>query len=90
MSLLSALKSIGKEIQDVGKWLDDAVKFAEPIIGALDPPLIPVLQEVETILQLLDGEKGAAPAPALSEQALQALVQGTMVAQSIKAKAAAK
>jgi hypothetical protein len=85
MNLISALKDVGKGLEDAGKWLDDAVKFAEPIVGELDPPLMPVLQEIDQLLGLVDGSKTSAPM--LSQAALQALLQGTMISQAIKAKA---
>jgi len=89
-SLISALKEIGKGVEDVGKWIDDAIKFAEPIIGVLDPPLLPVLEEIDQLLNTLEHTAaGTGTNGALSPAALQALVQGTMVAHSIKAAAAA-
>lgn len=89
MNLLSALKDVGKGLEDAGKWLDEAVKFAEPIIGVIDPPLMPVLEEIDTLLGLITRPLGST-VPPLSQAALQALLQGLMVSHAIKASVPAK
>jgi hypothetical protein len=50
MSLLSILKTAGKDLSHVGGWIEDGLKIAAPIIGTFDPPIGAILTEVETII----------------------------------------
>lgn len=34
----------------MGQWIDDGLKIAGPVVGALDPPLAPVIAAVEAVL----------------------------------------
>lgn len=57
MSLLSVLKSVGKDLSHVGTWIEDGLKSVEailPVAGEVatmvDPPLGPLVTEIETIV----------------------------------------
>jgi hypothetical protein len=50
MSLLSVLKTIGKDLGHVGQWIDDGLKVIEPIAVAADPALGPILTAIEGAL----------------------------------------
>jgi hypothetical protein len=96
MAKLSAvLKNVGKDLGDVGKWIDIGVKAAGPVVEALDPPLVPIVNEIETLLGNLPttattGTAGSTTtAPAISAATLQAIVQAIATLESIKAAAPA-
>jgi hypothetical protein len=63
MSLLTILRTIGKDLKDVGGWIDDGLKVITPIIQAVDPPIGIILQEVETILDGLTKSANIPVAP---------------------------
>jgi hypothetical protein len=50
MSLSTILKAVGKDLSHVGTWIEDGLKLAEPVIGVIDPPLVPILTEIEDII----------------------------------------
>lgn len=50
MSLLTILKTAGKDLSHVGGWIEDGLKVAVPIVGVFDPPLGSILTEVENII----------------------------------------
>lgn len=54
MSLLSILKTVGKDLSHVGLWIDEGLKIAvpvvNPIVTALDPPLAPIVLGIENVL----------------------------------------
>ena len=50
MSLLAILKTAGNDLSHVGGWVEEGLKGVGTILGVLDPPLAPIIQEVETIL----------------------------------------
>ena len=52
-SLLTVLKKIGKDLSDVEVWVKEGVAIAGPIVGAIDPPLAPIIAIVEQILNAL-------------------------------------
>lgn len=54
MSLLSVLKTIGKDLKDVAGWLEDGLKIVDKPIEALDPPLAPLLTALENLLAKVD------------------------------------
>jgi hypothetical protein len=82
MSLLSALKSIGKDLRDVGGWIDEGIQVIGPILGAVDPPLAPIITEIETILARLFPNT---PASATQLQAIVKAVATTQTLNSIPA-----
>lgn len=55
MSLLTTLKALGKDLEDVGKWIDDGLKIAAPVVTAVDAPLGAILTEVENIIAGIEG-----------------------------------
>lgn len=78
MSFSSVLKTIGKDLQDVGKWIDAGLKIAEPIIGIIDPPLGAIITEVENVIGSLAVNK------TLTAAQVQAMVQAITTLESIK------
>jgi hypothetical protein len=80
MSLIGILKTVGKDLSHLGSWIEDGLKIAEPIIGAIDPSLVPLIQALEDVLGLL-------PQPttgALSAQHLQDIVTAVTAVTAIK------
>ena len=53
MSLLTHLKNVGKTLADVEVWVKDGVNVLGPILGAVDPPLAPIIAIVEKVLAAL-------------------------------------
>jgi hypothetical protein len=53
MSLLSILKTVGKDLSHVGSWVDDALKVVGPIITIVDPELGVIITDIEDILNLI-------------------------------------
>lgn len=54
MSLLSVLKTIGKDLGHVGNWIDDGLKVIQPIATLVDPPLGPIFTAIENALDALE------------------------------------
>jgi|HubBroStandDraft_1064217.scaffolds.fasta_scaffold1454435_2 hypothetical protein len=50
MSLLSVLKTVGKDLGHIGVWIDDGLKVAAPIVDVVDPPLAPLIAAIEQAL----------------------------------------
>lgn len=50
MSLLSVLKTVGKDLGHVATWVEDALKAVEPVAAIVDPPLAPIIGTVEAVL----------------------------------------
>jgi hypothetical protein len=83
MSLLSVLKNIGMNLGHVGGWIDDGLKLAAPIVGIVDPPLVPIITGIEAFLDGL-------PNGAVTDGGgLQAIVTAVTALQSIKSAAVA-
>lgn len=53
MSLLSILKTVGKDLSHVGAWVDDALKIVGPIVALADPELGIIITDVEDLLNLI-------------------------------------
>ena len=85
MSLLSVLKSIGKDLGHVGTWIEDAAKIVQPVIAAIDPPIGAIITSVENVI----GDAQAAAAGPLTAASLQALVQAVTTIETMKAQIAA-
>ena len=51
MSLLTILKAAGNDLSHIGTWIEDGLKSVGPLLGVLDPPLAPIINEVEVTLQ---------------------------------------
>jgi hypothetical protein len=92
-TLSSVLKSVGKDLSHVGTWIDDGLKAAGPVIGTLDPPLLPIITEVESVLGKLPtsttGTAGSTTATVISAATLQAIVTAVATLESIKSAAVA-
>jgi hypothetical protein len=54
MSLLTVLKSMGKDLKDVAGWIEDGLKIVDKPIEAVDPALGPILTAVEALLAEVD------------------------------------
>jgi hypothetical protein len=85
MSFSAVLKSIGKDLSHVGGWIEDGLKVATPIIGAIDPPLGAIFQEVETVLASVLG----GTLPALTVAQVQQIVTSIATLEGIKSVAPA-
>lgn len=76
MSLLSVLKTVGKDLSHVGSWIDDGLQVVGPIIGLIDPPLAPIITIVEEVL-------GGITSP-MTAEILQKLITAFTITESIK------
>jgi hypothetical protein len=54
MSLLSVLKTIGKDFQHVAGWIEDGLKIAATPIEAIDPAIGPIFTALENLLAKVD------------------------------------
>lgn len=77
MNFWSILKSIGKDLGHVGQWIDDSLKVIEPIAAIIDPPLVPILVQIDLILSAFQKPPNA--------QAVQAIVQSVTTIETLKA-----
>lgn len=73
MSLLSVLKTIGKDLSHVGSWIDDALRVVEPIIAVVDPEIGTIIQDIEDILNLIP------PTVVLNASTVQSIVTSSAV-----------
>ena len=80
MTLLQLLKTVGKDLKDVGEWIAKAAPVAGTIITTLDPPLAPIISTVETIIKDLSS---LTPAVTLTAADLQAITQAVTLLQSV-------
>lgn len=78
MSFISTLKAIGADFEKVGNWINDGLKVAEPIIGALDPPLGAIITEVENVLGSISSSTK------LTESQVQQIVTAITTLETIK------
>lgn len=53
MSLISVLKTVGKDLSHVGGWIDDGLKIVQPVASAFDPALGSILLIAENALNNL-------------------------------------
>lgn len=51
MSLISALKDVGKTLEDFGKWFTEALPVVGAIAVAVDPEIGPIVTSVEAIVK---------------------------------------
>ena len=58
MNFSAILKTIDKDLSHVGSWIQDGLKIAAPIIGAVDPPLGAIITEVENVLGSVSSSVG--------------------------------
>lgn len=79
MSLLSVLKTVGKDLSHVGVWIEDGVKIAGPIASAVDPALAPIITIIEGALNQLP--KGTA----VNAATLQTLITAVAALEASKA-----
>ena len=77
MSLLTVLKSVGKDLSHLEQWVNDGLKLAEPIVGVVDPPLAPIIIAIESALTLIPKDTP------LSATAVQQYVTATATAKSV-------
>lgn len=61
MTLTSILKTIGKDLSHVGGWIDNGLKIVEPVVVALDPPLVPIFSTIESVLGSLPANSPITP-----------------------------
>jgi hypothetical protein len=79
MSLSAILKTVGKDLKDVGSWIEDGLRVATPIIGAMDPPLGAIITEVENVVSSIENSVK------LTAPQVQAIVTAVSTLESIKA-----
>lgn len=79
MSLLTVLKTIGKDLSHFAGWVEDAVKIAAPVVASVDPQLAPIVGAVESIL---DDVQKASSAP-LSAATVQAITSAITTLQMV-------
>lgn len=75
-SFLSHLKTIG---EDILKGVETAAKIAIPTISTIDPPLAPILLEVQQIVAALEGSGSA-----ISVEQLSSIIQAVSTTSAIK------
>lgn len=49
-SLITILKTVGKDLSHVAVWIDDGLKIVAPVIAVVDPPIGPIITAIEAIL----------------------------------------
>jgi len=86
MSLHSVLTKLGHGFEDVGKWIDDAIKVIQKVepeintaISIADPALTPIVSKIESIV---NNAQTVAQAP-LSAAAIQAITQSVTTLEMI-------
>lgn len=88
MSLRTILKTVGHDLSHVGQWIEEGLKVAEPIIGAVDPPIGSIITQVENVFNSLI--KSANTPITLTPAAIQSVVQSIATLEGIKVGAQAK
>jgi hypothetical protein len=53
MSLITILKTIGKDLKDVAGWIEDGLKIAQAPVEAVDPAITPIYSALEALLEKL-------------------------------------
>lgn len=83
MSIVTVLKTVGKDLSHVGTWIEDGLKVAEPIVGAIDPPIGAIITQVEGVISsLMTATSGKVTLTAASIQSIVtsiAMMQGINV-----------
>ena len=82
MSLLSVLKSVGKDLSHVGTWIDDGLKVAIPVVSTVDPALGPIFTSIEAVLNKLP-TTGASTVPSLTAAQLQGIVTAVAMLEGV-------
>jgi hypothetical protein len=82
MSLLTVLKSVGKDLSHVGTWIEDGLKLAGPVVAGVDPALGPIITTIESVVSHVQ----ASASEPINAATLQAIV--TAVAATLKVTAA--
>lgn len=77
MSLLSALKTVGKDLSHVGTWIEDGLKVVAPVAGVVFPALSPIITEIENVLAKI-------PPTAINASNLQAIVTAVATLEGLK------
>lgn len=73
------MKSFLKALENVGTWILKGVEIAAPVIGAVDPPLAPILMEVAQVVAILE-----AKGQTVDANSLQAIVQAVATHSAVK------
>ena len=60
------MASFLKIIEDIGKDIVKGVEVVAPVLGAVDPPLAPILQEIALVVAALEGSGAQISASQLS------------------------
>lgn len=81
-SLLTILKTAGKDLSHVGTWIEDGLKVAAPVIGAVDPPIGAIIVQVENVLGNL--LKSTNNTITLTPQVIQSVVTAVSTLEGIK------
>ena len=54
-SLITILNTVGADLKVAEGWVSVGIKAAEPIVGVVDPLVLPILMEAEAVLSKLFG-----------------------------------
>jgi hypothetical protein len=73
------MASFLKIIEDIGKDIVKGVEVVAPVLGVVDPPLSPILQEVALVIAALEGS-GAT----VSQSQLSSIVQAVATVSAAK------
>lgn len=86
MSLLSVLKTFGKDVSHVGSWIDAGLKAVEPFVAIADPPLAPIVEAVEAVIERIQAATSTPLTSDMMQQiitsitTLEAVAPGTLAA----------
>lgn len=83
MSLFSVLKTVGKDLSNVGSWIEEGIKVAGPIVTAVDPPLGAIITGIEAVVALIPNHTSITAAQ------MQAITAAVTTIETIKAGATA-
>lgn len=73
MSLLSILKTVGKDLGHAGGWIEEGLKVAGPLLGMIDPQLAPIIAAIEAGLSKIP------PGTVLNADNIQKFVTATAI-----------
>jgi hypothetical protein len=68
-SLKTILSKVGKDLKDVGVWVENALKLVAPAIAIVDPAIGPYITEIEAAIsawEAINGTISAANAEAIA------------------------
>jgi hypothetical protein len=86
MSFGSILKAVGKDLGHVGSWIEDGIKIAAPILGAVDPPLGALMGSIGTAIDSV--LKSIPASTAMSAAQLQQIITSIATLEMLKTPAA--